>query len=83
MGNRIGVITTIGPDSGLTRDERVARAQKRRWENVLDRSIQKLAKIEAMIPTASAVRKVALEAKSEDLREQIFKAKMELVSTVN
>jgi hypothetical protein len=61
----------------------VERAQKRRWENVMDRSIQKLAKIKAMIPTASAVRQVALEAKAEALRKQIVKAKMELVSTVN
>ena len=83
MGNRVGVIATAGPDPGLTRDERVARAQERRWENVLNGSIQKLARIESMIPTASVSKQAALEVKAEALRKQIVKAKLELVKMVN
>lgn len=83
MGNQVGVIATVGPDPGLTRDERRARAKERQWGNILDRSIKKLALIEAMIPTASVPKQAALEVKAEALRKQIVKAKLELVKTVN
>lgn len=83
MGHQPGVLTTDGPDPGLTPEERVARAQESRWTRVSAGLRVNLSKVEASMLTASPPKKAALEAKAEAIRSQIEHAESKLLSMVN
>jgi len=78
MDRRVGVIATVGPDPGLTDDQRAERARVHRWTSVLDGSLGKLARIESKMREANESERARLAVKAEQVRRGIARAEAEL-----
>ena len=78
MNQPIGVIATVGPDPGLTAEQRRKRARKRQLEGVVRGLQRKVETLEARMLTANQPERARFEVKAEAARQEIAKAKAEL-----
>lgn len=77
--NAIGVLATVGPDLGLTAEEREVRNRRDRWQRIKAAAGQRLERIQQRIDaeTSPAVL-AALEIKAQAASDEIVRAEMEL-----
>lgn len=81
MHKPVGVIATVGPDPGLTEEERRERARRARWAQVSQAAQNRLGRIEERLRTeTNASVRASLEIKAEVQRGELRRAEMELAS---